>query len=132
VQVLVSKRETTGAPSQIVLRPDRSTLDANGEDVAVVAVEIADAQGRVVPTANNTVTFRLSGPANLIGVGNGDPRSHEEDKADRRMAFNGLCQAIVQATKLAGQIRIEATSPGLTSGVAMIDGAAAQPRLAVS
>jgi beta-galactosidase len=115
-QVLVATRETTGAAAQIVLRTDRTAIDADGEDIAVVSVEIADAQGRVVPTADNPVTFRVSGPGVLIGVGNGDPRSHEPDKADNRLAFNGLCAAIVQAAKTQGEIRVEATSPGLQSG----------------
>ena len=78
-----------------------------------MTVEIADAQGRMVPTADNQVTFRLSGPGAIIGVGNGDPSSHEPDKANSRRAFNGLCMAIVQAAKTPGEIWLEATSPGL-------------------
>jgi beta-galactosidase len=115
-QILTARRETTGAPAQIVLRADRTTIDANGEDIAVVSVEIADPQGRVVPTADNQVTFRVTGPGTLIGVGNGDPRSLESDKASSRRAFNGLCAAILQAAKTPGEIAIEATSPGLQSG----------------
>jgi len=131
-QAIVSKRETTAAPAQIVLRADRAAIDADGEDVVVVAVEIVDAQGRVVPTANNDIAFRLSGPASLIGVGNGDPRSHEPDKADRRMAFNGRCMAILQASKSTGQIRLEAASPGLAGGSTIIEAAQVQARPFVS
>ncbi|MDE2265596.1 MAG: DUF4982 domain-containing protein [Alphaproteobacteria bacterium] len=114
-QVLTAKRETTGAPSQIVLRVDRATIDADGEDIAVVTVEIADAQGRIVPTAGSSVAFALSGPGTLIGVGNGDPKSHEADKGTSRSAFNGLCAAILQATKTPGTIRLDATASGLQS-----------------
>jgi len=116
-QVLTDRRETTGAPAQIVLTPDRSAIDADGEDVAVVTVAIADAEGRVVPTAGDLVRFRVSGPAALIGVGNGDPRSHEPDKASQRAAFNGQCCAILQAGKEAGDIRLEASAPGLASAI---------------
>jgi len=79
-----------------------------------------DAQGRVVPTAMNEVTFSVTGPGRIIGVGNGDPSSHEPDRASKRNAFNGLCMALVQATKEAGEIRVEATSAGLASGTATI------------
>ena len=127
----MATRETTGAAAQIVLRTDRTAIDADGEDIAVVSVEIADAQGRVVPTADNPVTFRVSGPGVLIGVGNGDPRSHEPDKAVNRLAFNGLCAAIVQAAKTQGEIRVELTSPGLQSGSLVIATTAVKLRAAV-
>ena len=97
--VLTDKRETTGAPAKLVLRPDRSKIAADGEDLSMVAVEVVDAQGRVVPTASNLVTFNISGNGRLIGVGNGDPSCHEPDKADKRSAFNGLCMAFVQSLK---------------------------------
>jgi beta-galactosidase len=90
-RMLTEMRRTTGAPEWVALRPDREGIDANGEDVCVVAVEIHDASGLVVPTADNAVTFRVTGTGKLIGVGNGDPSSHESDKGDTRRAFNGLC-----------------------------------------
>jgi len=108
-------RETTGAPAAIRLTADRSALAADNADLAVVTVEVIDAQGRVVPVADNRITFTLTGPAKIIGVGNGDPSSHEPDKANSRSAFNGLAQAIVQTTASAGQITLTAASPNLRS-----------------
>jgi beta-galactosidase len=128
--VLTDKRETVGAPAQILLKTDRASLAADGEDAAVVAVEIADAEGRLVPTANNLVSFRVTGGA-LLGVGNGDPRSHEPDRASQRAAFNGLCAAIVQASKSAGELRIEATAPGLKTAALVIAMKPAKLRAAV-
>ncbi|WP_434212543.1 beta-galactosidase GalA [[Pseudomonas] boreopolis] len=106
-------RRTTGAAAGILLRTDRPMLSADAEDVSVVAVEIVDAQGNIVPTADNAVRFAMQGPGHLLGVGNGNPTSHEADKADIRQAFNGLCMAIVQATRDTGTITLRATSPGL-------------------
>jgi beta-galactosidase len=106
-------RETTGAPASVLLKADRGELAADNADLAVVTVEILDAQGRVVPIADNKVTFTLSGPAKLIGVGNGDPSCHEPDKGNIRSAFNGLAQAIVQTTSLPGVIELKAESAGL-------------------
>jgi beta-galactosidase len=105
--------ETTGAPAAIRLTADRSSLIANNTDLAVVNVAIIDAQGRGVPVADNHITFTLTGPAKLIGVGNGDPSSHEPDKASSRSAFNGLAQAIVQTTMKGGKIQLKAESTGL-------------------
>jgi beta-galactosidase len=106
-------RVTTGAPAAIRLSADRDSLVADKADLAVVTVEVLDAGGRVVPTAGNKIAFKLAGPAALIGVGNGNPSCHEPDKGDSRSAFNGLAQAIVQTTRQAGEITLEATSPGL-------------------
>ncbi len=125
-------RETAGAPSQILLSVDRSAISADGEDVCVISATIADAQGRMVPTANHLVAFTVSGPGVLIGVGNGDPRSHEPDKASSRSAFNGLCAAIVQASKTPGEIAIAATSPGLQSGTVTVRTAPSKLREAVA
>ena len=108
--------ETTGAPAAIRLTADRTKLTANNVDLSVVNVAILDAQGRVVPVADNTVTFTLTGHGKLIGVGNGDPSSHEPDKASQRSAFNGLAQAIVQTTTKGGKIKLLAEAAGLKAG----------------
>jgi beta-galactosidase len=106
--VLIEKRETTGAPDSIRLTADRTEINADGEDIAVLKVEILDRQGRPVPTANNKIVFKVSGEGVLIGVGNGDPNCQECDKEPRRSVFNGLAQAIVQSTMESGNIHVKA------------------------
>lgn len=111
---VVTKRiETTGEPYTIRLSPDRGVINADREDVSLVTVSVEDTEGQVVLTADNEIIFGISGPGKIIGVGNGDPGSHEPDKATRRKVFNGLCQVIVQATGTAGDIILIAESPGL-------------------
>jgi beta-galactosidase len=105
--------ETTGAPQSLRVTPDRVNLRTDGADIAVIEVAVVDAAGRVVPDASHDVRFEVSGPARLIGVGNGDPFSHEPDKADHRRAYCGLCQVLVQTTETAGQVTMTATSTGL-------------------
>lgn len=130
--LLTARRETTGPASAILLSADRPTIDADGEDVSMVSVEIVDAQGRPVPDAGNEVSFATTGPGTIIGVGNGDPASHEPDKAAKRRAFNGLCAAILQASKIAGQIRLDVSSPGLAPASLVVTAAAAKPRACVA
>jgi beta-galactosidase len=110
--VLTEKRETTGPAAAIRLTSDRMEIDADGEDIAVLKVEVLDKEGRPVPTAGNSIEFKVSGDGKLIGVGNGDPNCQESDKGPKRSFFNGLAQVIVQATKRAGAIRIEAVKEG--------------------
>src|SRR5436190_20261179 len=105
---LPQKRETTGKPESIKLSADRTTIDANGEDIAIVRLEVLDAQGRMVPTAENQISFKVTGEGKLIGVGNGDPNCQESDKEPKRSLFNGLAQLILQARWTSGTITIEA------------------------
>ncbi len=73
-----TKVETTGEATRIQLVQDRTSINADGEDVAVFTVATQDTQGRVVPVAQNQINFTVEG-GNIIGVGNGDPSCHEPD-----------------------------------------------------
>jgi beta-galactosidase len=127
-QVLTAKRETVGPAAKLVLTADRQQIAADGEDVAMFAVEVQDAQGRAVPTADNLVSFGLSGEGKAMGTGNGDPTDHEPDPGSSRKAFNGLAMALVQSSKAAGSITVEATSPGLSSASVTISSKAVKLR----
>ncbi len=106
--VLTEKRETTGDPVAIRLTTDRTEINADGDDVAVLTVEVLDKEGREIPIAGNKISFKVSGEGALIGVGNGDPNCQESDKEPERSLFNGLAQVIVQSTRTPGTIRVEA------------------------
>ena len=108
--VLTEKRETTGGAESIRLTADRNEISADGEDIAVLRVEVLDQQGRAIPTAADMISFKVSGQGSLLGVGNGDPNCQESDKAPKRSLFNGLAQAIVQANKTPGTITVEAST----------------------
>jgi len=132
-EILTAKVETTGAPAAIQLAPDRTTIKSDGADVSVITLQVNDAQGRMVPTAADEITFTISGPGKIIGVGNGDPSSHESEQflekdgssspVWRRSLFNGLAQVIVQSTGPAGVITLTAMSPGLTEASLSISAA---------
>ncbi|MGH9654147.1 MAG: beta-galactosidase GalA [Bryobacteraceae bacterium] len=132
--VLTAVRETTGAPAKIVLHHDRKAaqMAADGEDAMRIAVEVQDAQGRIMPTAGNEISFDVSGSGKLIGVGNGDPSCHESDKGSKRSAFNGLCMAIVQASKQPGALRLTASADRLASASLTIDCVKTAPRPSVA
>ncbi|MFZ1290486.1 MAG: beta-galactosidase GalA, partial [Melioribacteraceae bacterium] len=102
--------ETTTAPSHVALTSDCNSLKADGCDVAVIKVAIKDSKERVVPTADNLVKFSIEGPGKIIGTGNGNPSSHEPDKANQRMAFNGYCLVLLQTIKTTGEIKLKAIS----------------------
>jgi beta-galactosidase len=140
-EILTAKVETTGQPATVQLTPHRATLQADGEDVSVITVQVADAQGRMIPTAENLITFELTGPGKIIGVGNGDPSSHEPDQfidtgqspspVWQRSLFNGMAQVIVQSRKEAGEIKLTASADGLTLATTVVQTKACTPRPSV-
>jgi beta-galactosidase len=79
--------ETSGAAKSVAVQADRSTLQSGGSDTTVVTLRVVDAKNRLVPDASNTLSFATTGPVRIIGVGNGDPASHEADKPTERFAF---------------------------------------------
>jgi len=117
-EVITDHVETTGEPASVQLSPHKSTIRADGEDVCIITVQACDAQGRPVPTASNEVCFEVAGPGRIIGVGNGDPSSHEPDQfmagGWKRSLFSGLAQVIVRSTGQPGEIKLTATSPNLS------------------
>ncbi len=72
--------ETSGEADALKVTADRRDLNADGADVAVITVEVLDKKGRTVPTANIELQMEVEGPGRIIGVGNGNPSSHEPDR----------------------------------------------------
>jgi beta-galactosidase len=105
--------KTAGEPAKIILEADRDLIKADGSDLSFITVRITDADGIVVPKANNHIRFKISGPGFIAGVDNGLQTSQEPFKADNRTAFNGLCLAVVQALEKPGNITLTASSEGL-------------------
>jgi beta-galactosidase len=121
---ITAKIETTGSPYEMVVTPYKTTMLADGTDASVINISVVDKQGREVPDAGNLVHFSVKGDMKIIGVGNGDPSSHEPDKcadgAWQRHLFNGKCQVIVQSGHHDDVVKFEATAEGLLPGSADI------------
>ena len=62
----------------------------SARDLLIVDARILDDSGRIVPTADNLLKIKLSGPAELVYVDAGDPTSHTPFKSTSFKAFAGL------------------------------------------
>jgi len=111
--VATDELRTAGPAAQIVLTADRNRIKTDPEDISTVTVTVADANGVIVPTANNLITFNLNGPGIIAAVDNGDNASHELFQAKERHAYQGTCIAMIKARGSAGRITLTATSTGL-------------------
>jgi beta-galactosidase len=112
--------ETTGDPYEVVVTPYKTTILADGRDASVLNISVVDRQGREVPDAGNVIRFKAEGDLHIIGVGNGDPSSHEADKGEDSVAerhlFNGHAQVIVQAGVKPGMYHFTASADSLQYG----------------
>jgi beta-galactosidase len=118
--VCTDEVQTTSAPFKIMLTPDRIEINADGEDLSYVKVEIVDQKDRVCPNADNLVKFKIKGEGVIAGVDNGNPISHEYFKASERKAFHGLCLVVIQSKPERGTIRLSAESEGLQAADLLI------------
>lgn len=113
--ILTKEVKTAGKPATIELKADRNIIRSDGKDLSFVTVSVLDANGNLVPDADNLVQFKISGEGFIAGVDNGYQASMESFKANHRKAFNGVCLAIIQSQEKSGEIILEATSEGLKS-----------------
>ena len=114
--------KTTGPAAKLLLSADRAGIRADGMDLSYVTVVVADKDGLMVPRTHNLITFSISGPGDVVAVGNGDAASHEPYQAMQRKAFNGLCLAIVRSKDgEAGKVTLKAESEGLLAAEVVIE-----------
>ncbi|MGD1032746.1 MAG: DUF4982 domain-containing protein, partial [Opitutaceae bacterium] len=104
---------TAGPASRVELRPYSGRLRADGKDVAQVEYDVVDAQGVRVPDAGQELTFEVGGPAQIVGLGNGNIADSEPVKGPSHRAYEGRGLAIVQSSTNPGTITLRASAPGL-------------------
>lgn len=105
-------RRTAGEPFKLVLESTRDFVYADCLDAVAVNVYAEDNNGICVPDASNHIKFAVSGGL-ILGVGNGDPNSHEADRASERDLFHGCAQVIVQVADGASTLSVSASADGL-------------------
>jgi beta-galactosidase len=130
-QVIAQRIETTGSARRLVLEPDRKAIRADREDVVAVLVSAVDAAGRSVPTADNVIHFDISANGELLGVGNGDPSSHDPVKKPTCRLFNGRCQVLIQSGRKPGVLRVRGRSSGLAEALLEVRLTRSRERLGV-
>jgi len=112
-QRLVQEVKTAGAPARLAVTPDRSEIKGDGNDLSFVTVDVVDANGIIVPNAENLIKFQVQGSGRVVGVDNGNPVSHESFKASERKAFHGKCLVVLQSGEKPEIIKLSATAEGL-------------------
>jgi beta-galactosidase len=103
--------QTAGKPAAIRLTADKTGLSSAG--LAFVIVEIVDAEGRVVPTANDQLTFAVKGNATLLAAGNADVKDEDPYFDNCHHVWQGRALAVVRYTGKQGKAALTVTAKGL-------------------
>lgn len=111
--------ETAGAVNKMHISADRTELSAGSQDLCYFTVELTDSKGVRNPKAENTITFQVEGPGEIVGLGNANPVSLESYQGNTRNAWQGKCLVIVKAGN-PGSITLKATTKEGLSGTAAI------------
>lgn len=79
-------------------------IAADGQDVALLGVELVDSNGQRVSSADTDISMAVtSGDAIILGTVNGFPSDHVPAKSPNRSLWKGLLRVLVQSSSVDGQ-----------------------------
>jgi beta-galactosidase len=107
---------TAGKPHHIKLIEDRSTIDADGKDLAYIRIQVVDKNGNLCPNDQRQINFQASGSGKYLASANGDPTNLDLFHLPKMPVFNGQLTAIVQSSEHSGKITFVAKATGLKPG----------------
>lgn len=106
VPVARHRIETTGKVSRLRATPDNASWKADGMDLQHVSIEALDSKSRIVPGTETPLVFKVDGPAEIVGVINGNIASDELTTGDTRRLFNGQASVILRSTRESGPVTL--------------------------
>lgn len=95
--------KTAGKPAKLQLTADRSTIAADGSDLAFITVSLTDKNGTLCPDADHSLEFKVTGAATFNSVCNGDATSLEVFTEPTMKLFHGQLVVVVQASEAPGK-----------------------------
>lgn len=111
---------TASKPHHIELVTDRSSLQADGKDLAYVTLRIVDKDGNLCPNDGRLVSFKVKGAGKYRASANGDPTCLDLFHKPEMHAFGGMLTVIVQSGEKTGEIELQATAKGIKTGTIRI------------
>ena len=104
---------TTGKAESIRLTIDRSTIQADREDLAYIRIDAVDEQGNIVPTDDITVEIAVDGAGELVASGSANPADMASLNRPKVRLYRGQAQAIIRPFEQAGEIHVHVDAEGL-------------------
>jgi len=112
--------KTAGIPAKMSLKADRQKILANGQDLSYVIVELTDAQGNLLPNADQQLTFNVDGPGVIAGVDNANLKDPDPYVSHTRKAWKGRTMIVIKSKHNVGNITLTASCDGFPDAVTII------------
>ncbi len=104
-------RKTAGTPASLEANVwtehKNGVLKPNGNDLAFITVWLNDKNGTMVPTADDNLTFEVSGAGKFVAACNGDATSLQPFTQPEMKLFSGQLVLVVSSKKMAGDIKVK-------------------------
>ncbi|AYV47760.1 glycoside hydrolase family 2 [Caulobacter flavus] len=111
---------TAGKPARIELIAESDKVGTGFDELAFVRARVVDAKGVVVPSADDAITFQVSGAGAFVAADNAAPTDHAAFASPTRKAWQGKAVALVRGAGEGGSLTVTATAPGLVAGKASL------------
>lgn len=105
--------ETTLEAVKLSLEYDNANWIADGQDLQHIRICAVDKKGRRVQGAQDELTFSVDGPADIVGVINGDMTSDELSVGNKRRLYKGAATVILRSKREAGKVTLTVTTDNL-------------------
>ncbi|REG99456.1 glycoside hydrolase family 2 TIM barrel-domain containing protein [Flavobacterium aquicola] len=105
--------KTSGKASKISLKADHYKINADGQDLSYITIEITDENGIKEPNAENELSFEIEGPGTIAAVDNANLQDTNSYVLNKRKAWKGRAIIIIKSTRDKGIIKLKVKSADL-------------------
>jgi beta-galactosidase len=120
VEVAQYTLTTSGETSRLALDVDRSSIKADGQDLAHIAIHLEDADGNLVQTDDRKLTVTIEGEGRFLGIDNGDLRRENSFAGNQLKTYFGRALVTVQSNRKPGQMKVTVAMEGVDEPYSVI------------
>ena len=110
---------TAGEPTRLRLTADKTVMQADGQDLIYVIVEVIDSKGRVCPDAAIDCEASVKGAGNLLAFASADLKDTEPYTSPRVKTWKGRALLVVRSTQKKGAVNVSIKSALPTASMSM-------------
>jgi beta-galactosidase len=111
-EIEIKELVTSGPVNAIKIHAELDTLVAAKSEIVFLRISAVDAEGRLVPTANQLITIIVEGEATLQAAGNANPEMDGSFTDNSFHLFRGSGLVILRSTGVAGEIAVSIKTEG--------------------
>ena len=107
-----SSLATGGEGTILTVRPEKTSIRADGQDLCYIPIEFTDQDGVLKPYMEQSVTLSVTGAAKLAGFGSALCKTDEVFDKNEHRAYRGRCLAVLRAGTVQGTAEVTVKSAG--------------------